>query len=95
VILGTVRVEFFDVDGLCAVEMLGGKLFNPARIRCDEHELCQDIKDKVAILKTAGKTKDIGTVGRKVRDGIFYVAVSPSSWEKFAKKMTGKMYERR
>ena len=91
--LGTVRVEFFDVDGLCAVEMLGGKLFKPARIRCDEHELCQEIKDKVAILKTAGKIKDISTIGRKVRDGVFYIAISPESWKEFAEQMTGKVYE--
>lgn len=92
-ILGTVRVEFFMVDGLCAVEMLAGNLFKPASIRCDENQLCQEIKDKVAILKTAGKTKDISTIGRKVTDGVFYVAISPASWNKFAEEMTGKVYE--
>ena len=75
-----VRVEFFDVDGQRAVELLSTKIVRGS-IRCEEEDLTKTITDKIALLKVVGDRHKVPKLGKRVSEGVYYLNLSISDLE--------------
>lgn len=86
----TIRVEFYEVDGIGAVEIVSAIASHLYKVQCDEDDLPKEIKEKIALLKTAGISKQkIAPIGRQVSNKVFYVNVDERDWEKMYEDISG------
>jgi len=75
-----VRVEFFNVDGSRAVEILSTKIVHGS-MRCEEEDLTKTITDKIALLKVVGDRHKVPTLGRRLSEDIYYLNLTINNLE--------------
>lgn len=75
-----VRVEFFDVDGSRAVEILSTKILHGS-MRCEEEDLTKTVTDKMALLKVVGSKHKVPTIGKRLNDKVYYINMTVANLE--------------